>query len=242
MPYKRDSNFENNLPQPLPQAPNSDFLRPLFEPDSSMNPQVEQKAKNFEDKLFENGVYSCHSKQETFRNRLRAQRGSEGEGRADVAWSEVFSGFVPANWNIWGDVMDAFEAAGEAQAQLSPELIYAGLLHPHHLVVKAAGKHQLLSREQLALCFIRYWVDDLPEWNIDQILKAQRRKGIRPADMRQASQLGRKESIITLVEQALEPHLDDIACRQRQRMGSQAEAIVKPKFGTTLREYIQAYL
>ena len=242
MPYKRSSNFESNLSPPLTPAANSGSLRPLFERPSSRTSPEGQEAINFEDQLFENGVYIYHSQSAAFRDRPRAQRGLESEVRDGLSWNETVSGIVPVNWNIWYNIDSAFRAAAEEQVQLSPELIYAGLLHPHHLVIKAVGEHQLLSQEQLALCLIRYQADYPPEWDIDHILKVQKSKGVSEADLQVAYRLAVEKSGSALMKQALDPFLDDIAYRQRQRLSSHAGTVVKSDPAAALGQYTQRYL
>lgn len=95
--------------------------------------------------------------------------------RWDLAWKQAFSGKVPKSWYIWHGVKDSFNEAGKRGIQLSPTLVNAGVSHDHHLVVNETGKSQKLSPEQLGLVLGR---DDIPLWNSDQIITAQRDKGM----------------------------------------------------------------
>ncbi|MYB40499.1 hypothetical protein F4X86_04535 [Candidatus Saccharibacteria bacterium] len=109
--------------------------------------------------------------------------------RSGLIWKEYFSGAVPADWHDWRAPLHAFEEAGELGVQLSPTLVYAGVLHEHHPVVIETGKNQLLNEEQLAICFVK----DLPLWDLNEILDAQRKMGVGEDQIARAKSLAEEK-------------------------------------------------
>lgn len=151
-------------------------------------------SSDFEKELFRDGVYvfdfdkevgraeeHYHSKKEWLRHPAWVTRAQDmladlvTSEQWELAWKQAFSGRIPKSWYIWHGPMKAFEEAGKRNIQLSPTLVNAGVSHDHHLVVNEAGKSQKLSSEQLGLVLGR---DDIPSWNSDQIIAAQRAKGM----------------------------------------------------------------
>ena len=101
----------------------------------------------------------------------------------DLAWKQAFSGRVPKSWGILHGPMEAFPEAAKRNIQLSPTLVNAGVSHDHHLVVNETGKSQKLSPEQLGLVLGR---DDIPPWNSDQVIAAQKAKGMTNQEFNEA--------------------------------------------------------
>jgi hypothetical protein len=103
--------------------------------------------------------------------------------RWDLAWKQAFSGKIPKSWSIWYGLTDSFKEAGKRNIQLSPTLVNAGVSHDHHLVVNETGKSQKLSPQQLGLVLGR---DDIPLWNSNEIISAQRAKGMTSKEYHEA--------------------------------------------------------
>ncbi len=103
--------------------------------------------------------------------------------RWDLAWKQAFSGKIPKSWGIWYGAQSAFEEAGKRGVQLTPTLVNAGVSHDHHLVANEAGKTQKLNPEQLGLVLGR---DDIPTWNSNEIVAAQRAKGMTSGEYKEA--------------------------------------------------------
>ncbi len=101
----------------------------------------------------------------------------------DLAWKQAFSGRIPKNWNMWYGLTHSFEEAGKRNVQLSPILITAGMSNSHHLVVNRAGTNQRLTPEQLGIVLGR---DDIPKWNSDEVVDAQRNRGMTQKEFRKA--------------------------------------------------------
>lgn len=97
------------------------------------------------------------------------------EGRFDLAWRQHFDGRVPERWKTWYNAKNDFEAAQNKGIQLSQDLVDAGISHPHHLVANRTGLSQRLNANQLAMAMAR---PSMPQWNIDQIVESQRKKGV----------------------------------------------------------------
>ena len=154
---------------------------------------AETPKDSFEESLFADGVYIYNPEEEialaeygaTSILQWRERAGENGNyeigvvrqiinnNRSGLVWKEHFSGLVPKDWHIWHGPKIAFEAAAELDVQLSPTLVFAGMLHEHHLVVKGTSKSQLLNEMQLAICFAR---SDLSDWDREEIIAAQRAK------------------------------------------------------------------
>ncbi len=95
---------------------------------------------------------------------------------ANLDWKKAVSGKVPVSWGeSWSRVVDTFEQARKVGATLSEDLNVAGLTHPHHLVVHSVGLSQKLTLEQMVEIGQN---EAIPGWNLDDILKAQREKGM----------------------------------------------------------------
>lgn len=161
---------------------------------------------DFERSLFADGVYifdpaAEHDLAENDIARLAAwygrnpywneQRTSESirgdifEKRWDLAWKQHFSGQVPKDWRLWHGPMNDIEDASRGGIQLSGTLIDAAVSHTHHLVANIAGKLQSLNTHQLAVAFAR----DLPPWNIEEIVEAQRERGMSTEQIAEARKL-----------------------------------------------------
>lgn len=96
-------------------------------------------------------------------------------GHFDLAWRKHFSGKAPERWKTWTEASSDFKEAGKKKVQLSQELVDAGVSHPHHLVANETGFGQTLNVNQLAMVMAR---PAMPQWNIDQIVESQRKKGV----------------------------------------------------------------
>jgi hypothetical protein len=159
-------------------------------------------SSNFEKELFRDGVYvfdfdrevsTAENDHQSLKDWLRHPMWvSRAQGvladlvtskRWDLAWKQAFSGRIPKSWSIWYGLTHSFEEAGKRGVQLSPTLVNAGVSHDHPLVVNEAGKSQKLSPEQLGLVLGR---DDIPAWNSDQIIVAQRAKGMTNEEYQEA--------------------------------------------------------
>lgn len=104
-----------------------------------------------------------------------------------LPWITRFNRKVPANWDRWYNVEQAFEFAGRINAQLSPELIDAGVSHYHHVVVFATVKSQTLSLEQFAEALK---TDQSGPGDIEYgFLNDQFRLGMRPRELDEAEKL-----------------------------------------------------
>lgn len=97
------------------------------------------------------------------------------EGSFDYSWRQFFSGQIPARWKDWREAYDDFNKAGELGIQLSKTLVDAGVSHPLHHTVEAAGKSQKLDLDQLTMVMAN---PNVPGWGVDQVLEAQRKKGV----------------------------------------------------------------
>jgi hypothetical protein len=84
------------------------------------------------------------------------------------------------------NVMDDFEKAREQKVGLNHTLVDAGITHPHHLVANEVGKGQRLDTKQLAWLFVR---PDFPEWKLNEILTAQKQKGVGSKEIKAAQKL-----------------------------------------------------
>ena len=163
---------------------------------------------DFEKELFKNGVYQfdidkeIQKSEEYYRSKKDWLRHPGWVSRAqdvladlvsseswDLAWKQAFSGKIPKSWAIWYGLTDSFEKAGERNVQLSPTLVNAGISHTHHLVVNETGKNQKLTAEQLGLVLGR--VDDIPPWNSEQIITAQKAKGMTQEEFRKAEEFAK---------------------------------------------------
>ena len=166
---------------------------------------------SFEEALFANGIYIHDPEGERTKEESTQEHGAHGliewcrenffsEMRSRLpeaaqreqdcciypSWREFFSGMVPKNWDTWLHPFNDFEQAGELNVQLSPTLVYAGVLYPQNHVVLEAGKTQLLSEVQLAICLAR---TDLPNWVKEEILTTQKRRGVTDAQIASAKYL-----------------------------------------------------
>lgn len=103
--------------------------------------------------------------------------------RWGIAWKQAFTGKIPKSWHIWYNVMESFEEADKKGVQLNPILVSAGISHEHHIVVNRTGKSQKLTPEQLGLVLGR---DDIPEYNSEEIVSAQKRKGMTEKEYKEA--------------------------------------------------------
>lgn len=157
---------------------------------------------DFERELFKGGVYQFnfdkeireseqhyHSTKDWLRHPAWVSRAQGvladlvSSERWDLAWKQAFSGKIPKSWSIWYGLTHSFEEAGKRGIQLSPTLVNAGVSHDHPLVVNEAGKSQKLSPEQLGLVLGR---DDIPPWNSNEIISAQRAKGMTNEEYQEA--------------------------------------------------------
>lgn len=169
---------------------------------------VSANPTDFEKGLFKNGVYQFnfnkeikeserhyHSTKDWLRHPEWVSRAQDvladlvSSERWDLAWKQAFSGTIPKSWSIWYGLTDSFKEAGKRDIQLSSTLINAGVSHDHHQVVNEAGKSQKLSPEQLGLVLGR---DDIPSWNSDQIIKAQKAKGMTKDEYEEAQSYAKK--------------------------------------------------
>ena len=132
----------------------------------------------------------------TFRREIVDYQGVDEEifcQRWDLTWREHFSGLIPekwgAKWNSNNHAIRDFGRAGESGVQLSPALVYAGLLHHSKHVLMSVAESQLLDEEQLSICFLRIAFSPLPygstlrsnmaaKAEMRMILEAQRGKGV----------------------------------------------------------------
>lgn len=105
------------------------------------------------------------------------------EGSFDYSWRQFFSGQVPARWKDWREACGDFEKAAELGIQLSKTLVDAGVSHPVHHTVEAAGISQKLDLDQLSMVMAN---PNVPGWGVDQVLEAQRKNGISEKVINQA--------------------------------------------------------
>lgn len=168
-------------------------------------------SSNFERDIFKNGVYEFDFDEEisdaersVLQHKAWLERSWEkhrhkesmdytvSHERHDVMWKQAFSGLIPKHWNHWVGIKDDFENAGKQHIQLSSTLVDAGVSHSHHLVLNEVGKSQKLSVEQLAVVMARREIDNIPPWNYDEVVTAQRKKGLTESDYSDARKLSRE--------------------------------------------------
>lgn len=178
--------FGSNAPKDLAITTSSDFERDLFQNGVYMfdfDKEVDRASENY------------HSMKEWLDHPGWVSRAQAvltdlvTSEQWELAWKQAFSGRIPKSWYIWHGPIDAFEKAGKKNVQLSSILVNAGVSHDHHLVVNEAGKSQKLSPEQLGLVLGR---DDIPSWNSDQIIKAQKAKGMTKDEYEEAQSYAKK--------------------------------------------------
>lgn len=164
--------FGSSAPKDLATVASSDFERDLFKDgvyEFDFDKEVDRASEHYQ------------SKKEWLRHPMWVGRAQEvlvdlvTSEQWELAWKQAFSGRIPKSWHIWHGPHHDFEEAGAKNVQLSPTLVNAGVSHDHHLVVNEAGKSQKLSPEQLGLVLGR---DDIPPWNSNEIIAAQKAKGM----------------------------------------------------------------
>ncbi len=107
----------------------------------------------------------------------------------DVKWEHYFSNKgIPDSWSIWYNITEYFKEAAKNNEQLDANLIDAGISHPHHLVALETAKSQKLTIQQLAYVFIR----DLPMWNFQEIIQAQKDKGMTDSQIMEAQEYAKQ--------------------------------------------------
>ena len=168
--------------------------------------EITTPSSNFEQELFRGGVYHFDFDKELsnsegdyrsykgwldkHRTPDRANRSLQdfiGSERHEIMWKQFFDGVIPKRWGeFWGNPMKDLEEAGKRKIQLSEPLVSAGVSHSHHLVANRAGKNQRLNPEQLGLILVR---DDIPAWNSNEVLDAQKAKGMTGQEISKARKI-----------------------------------------------------
>lgn len=179
------------------------FLNRIIKKGSSK--ELEKPKSNFEQELFRNGTYhfdfeaeikksetEYHHYQKWLRNAqpFREQSSLQdfvGSERHEIMWKQFFDGAIPKSWGeSWASVMDAVEEAGKRDVQLSDTLVNAGVSHSYHLVANRTGRNQRLSSQQLGLILAR---EDVPQWNSNEVVEAQRKRGMSDKELREAEKV-----------------------------------------------------
>jgi len=97
-------------------------------------------------------------------------------------WMHDFNDQVPTSWSYWIYVYSDFKEAQEQKVTLSPNLVDAGINHPHWLVVNKVGRSQRLTADQMAKIF----TSEIRPFNRDEILAAQKQMGAKDSEIQKA--------------------------------------------------------
>jgi len=166
-----------------------------------MSEEIVKRDLAFEQELFADGRYRFDREAEIRESELVISRYQSrltrntleyfvNNQRHGLAWKRFFDGLIPRRWGeSWASVGNDFEEAGRRNVQLNEVLVDAGVSHANNLVVNTAGVNQRLTIEQLSVVMAR---DDIPDWNLDEIVEAQRSKGMSNRELGEAEEIAKE--------------------------------------------------
>ncbi len=92
------------------------------------------------------------------KNRVRAEEAltqfSDAEAKG-LPWLTRFNNIVPKNWSVWFALDRDMQVARQLAVQLNPEIVDAGISHPHWGIRRSTALSQQLDSEQLGALYIQ---------------------------------------------------------------------------------------